>query len=1428
MVPAAVVVLDALPLAGNGKLDRKALPAPEFGVAAGGGRGPASVQEEILCGVFADVLGLERVGVSDSFFDLGGHSLLATRLVSRVRAVLGAEVPIRVVFQAPTVAALAARLAGAGPARAALAARPRPGLVPLSFAQQRLWFLAQLEGPSATYNSPVALRLSGELDVAALELALADVVGRHEVLRTVFPAVGGQPCQRVLEVAEAGIQLPVLAVDGAEVAAAVAQVASYRFDLAAEVPVRARLLAAGPAEHVLVVVIHHIAGDGWSLAPLARDLSVAYAARQGGQAPGWAPLPVQYADYALWQRELLGDEDDPGSVLAQQISYWRRALAGLPEELALPVDRPRPAVPSYRGHTVPLTVGTDLHARLAGLARAHGVTLFMVVQAAVAVLLARLGAGTDIAIGSPVAGRTDEALDDLVGCFVNTLVLRTDLAGDPTFTQLLARARETGLDALAHQDVPFERLVEDLAPTRSLARHPLFQVMLALQNNAAPVLDLPGLEFSSLPTGPTAAKFDLGFEFTERFGPGGQPAGLDGRIIAAADLFGRGSAEDIAGRLLKVLSAIATDPARPVSRIEVLDEAERRRVLVQWNDTAREAPPSTLTERFAAQVERTPDAIAIVAGDTELSYAELDARSSWLAWSLIERGVQPESLVAVLMERSADLVVAFLAVLKAGGAYVPVDPRAPMSRMRVVFEQTGVGVLLVDAVMSEHEFARRARDTGGQIVLADASVSGADLGAAVVTPPVRCVPGQLAYVMHTSGSTGEPKGIATTHQDVAELAGDSCWHLAGPMRVMLRAPHWFDGSTYELWVPLLSGGQIVVAPDSQIDAMQLQSLISRYGLTHVHLTAGLFRLIAESDPAAFGGVQEIHTGGDMVPATAVRQVLEALPGVVVRHSYGPTEVTLCATQIELSDPSQIGPALPIGRPLDNTRTYVLDAGLQPVPPLVAGELYVAGAGLARGYLARASFTAERFVADPFTGSGERMYRTGDLARWTPEGVLEFLGRVDDQVKVRGFRVEPGEIEAVLVTHELVAHATVVVREDAPGDKRLVAYTVPPRNGANGHSEQDKVLMGSAVREFAGQHLPDYMVPSAVVVLDAAPLTANGKMDRKALPAPEYLARGRAPSTPQEEIVCAAFAEVLGLEQVGIDDNFFELGGHSLLAVSLVDRLRAQGMPVALRTVLGAPTPAQLIGQLSLSAVADALGVLLPVRAHGSKPALFCLHLAGGVSWCYMPLARHVPVDHPIYGLQARGLDGTSQPAASIADMAADYIEQIRSVQSSGPYYILGWSFGGIPAYEVACQLRAAGEHVVLIMMDAYPPEPRQDAIPAGDETLSAVMEGVRRDHGDIIGTLSDEDLMIVARIFKNNERIMRDYEIGSYDGDFLLVASERRHAEFAAAQWLPYVSGRISEFSLPCAHSEMARPDMLAQVWAGISRWVSQPAGSHL
>ncbi|MFE7594772.1 condensation domain-containing protein, partial [Kitasatospora sp. NPDC057512] len=914
LVPSAFVLLDVLPLTPNGKLDRAALPAPEA-TARETGRAPRTPQEQILCELFAEVLGLARVGVDEDFFALGGHSLLATRLVSRVRATLGVELELRSLFRTPTPAGLAAGLQDAATARKALVPRPRrEEPLPLSFAQRRLWFLQQFGAPSATYHMPLALRLSGRLDRAALSAALADVVARHETLRTVFPENAGIPFQRVLESTEAAVPLTVRAAGEAEVPALLREAAVRGFDLTSEVPLRAELFAVAPDEHVLLLVMHHIVGDGWSMGPLARDLATAYTTRQGGGAPDWPPLPVTYGDYTLWQHEILGDEHDADSLFARQVAYWKEALAGLPEQLRLPAARPRPATMSYGGDLLEVRLDAELHTALVELARRSGATLFMVLQAALAALYTRLGAGEDIPIGSPIAGRTDEALDELVGFFINTLVLRTDTSGDPSFTELLGRVRETALSAYAHQDVPFEHLVEALNPSRSLSHHPLYQTGLVVQNAPGGDFELPGLQVSGVNVLTGTARLDLTFGFAEEHGPDGAPAGLTGAVEYSTDLFDRSAVEDLVARWTRLLAAVAAAPERPIGAVDLLSAEERRELLPAVGGGAAGV---SLPELFAARVAAAPDAVALVCGGVELTYRQLNAWANRFAHALIARGVGPERLVAVALPRSVESVVAVLGVLKAGAAYLPVDPAYPAERVAFMLADARP-VLVVDdpALVAE---ASGWPETDPEVVL-----------------DVR----HPAYVIYTSGSTGRPKGVVVSHGGVSGLAAAQVERLGvGPgSRVLQFASPSFDASFWDLCSALLSGAALVLA---SADA-PLESLTDgRLGVTHVTLPPSALAAVDGADLRA----GTLVVAGEACPPELVARWA---PGRRMINAYGPTETTVCAT---MSDPLAPGSGVPpIGRAVAGFRVYVLDARLRLVPPGVAGELYVAGPGLARGYL----------------------------------------------------------------------------------------------------------------------------------------------------------------------------------------------------------------------------------------------------------------------------------------------------------------------------------------------------------------------------------------------------------------------------------------------------------------------------------------------
>ncbi|MFF3898067.1 non-ribosomal peptide synthase/polyketide synthase [Streptomyces sp. NPDC001812] len=1165
MVPSAFVTLDALPLTPNGKLDRKALPAPEH-TAAGTGRAPRTPREEVLCALFADTLGVPEVGPDDSFFELGGHSLLATRLTGRIRVALGTELQVRALFETPTPAGLAARLDGeTAVARRALRLMPRPEEVPLSYAQQRLWFLGRFEGPGATYNIPLALRLTGSVDPAALAAALHDVVGRHEPLRTVFPDIDGVPHQRVLDACDAQPEWAVVDVDadGPGLDALLAEQVTRGFDLSADLPLRATLFRLGEREHVLLLVLHHIAADGSSLTPLARDLSAAYTARCRGEAPAWNELPVQYADYALWQREVLGSESDPDSVLSGQLEFWRQTLAGVPEELSLPADRPRPAHSSYRGDVVPFALDAEVHAGLAALARESGASLFMVLQAAVTVWLGKLGAGTDVPLGTPVAGRTDSALDDLVGFFVNTLVLRTDTSGDPTFRELLDRVRETDLEAYAHQDVPFERLVDLVSPERSLARHPLFQVMLTLDNDAYGRLLLGDVDAEILPLGTGAAKFDLALSFGERSAGDGSPAGLDGFVDFAVDLFDRSTIEAFLGRLERVLRAVVADPDAPVGTVDVLSTAERTDILTTWNDTTTPVLTGTLPDLFQAQAARTPTHTALAHADGEtLTYSELNQRANLLARHLIGHGAGPERIVALVLPRSVELLVAELAVLKTGAAFLPIDPAHPADRIAYTLDDADPVLVLTD---QRDPVAATAGDRP-VLRIHDLPLDGqaADLTDADRLSPLTVA--HPAYVIYTSGSTGRPKGVVVSHTGVGNLASAQIdrFALIPHSRLLQFASPSFDASVSEVFTTWLSGATLITATADHLrPGPDLADTVRDLHVTHATIPPAA---LAAMDPADLPTLTTLVVAGEAVPAQVVERWA---PGRRMINAYGPTETTVCAT---MSTPLTGTPpdSVPIGTPITNTRVYLLDHSLRPVPPGVAGELYVAGTGLARGYLNRPALTAERFLPCPFGTPGERMYRTGDLARWTADGELTYLGRTDDQIKLRGHRIELGEIETALRHLPGIRQAAAVLREDRPGDRRLVAYVVT--------DDSDTTTDPTTLREALRTTLPEHMVPAAVVPLDALPLTVHGKLDRTALPAPTYgraPGSGRAPSGPVETTLCAIFADVLGVETVGVDDGFFDLGGDSIVSIQLVARARKAGLAITARDVFQHKTAAAL-------------------------------------------------------------------------------------------------------------------------------------------------------------------------------------------------------------------------------------------------------------
>jgi len=1170
MVPSTYVVLESLPLLPNGKVNRRALPAPDWErpELESAYVAPRTPVEEVLVELWARVLGVERVGVHDDFFDLGGHSLLATRLISRAQEAFQAELPLRDLFDAPTVAGLAARIEAilredAGLGSLSIEPVARDGALPLSFAQQRLWFLDQLAPENLFYNIPTAVRLEGQLNVAALEWSLNEVVRRHEVLRTTFSTSEGKPVQVIAP--ELRLSLPVKDLSHVrqeeredEALRWAQEEARHSFDLAQGPLVRARLLKLGDEDHLAVLTMHHIVADGWSVEVLIRELATLYAAHLSTPyslpPASLAPLPIQYADFAHWQRNWL-----QGEVLERQLSYWKDQLGDSPPMLDLPADRPRPAVQSWRGATESFTLPSGLSDQLKTLSREEGVTLFMTLLAAFQTLLYRYTGQDDVSVGTAVANRNRAQIEGLIGFFVNTLVMRTDLSGEPGFLDLLKRVRAVALGAYAHQDLPFEMLVEALQPQRDMSHTPLFQVAFALQNAPMETLALPGLALTPVELDTGTAKFDLTLTMAER------PDGLGGAIEYNTDLFDAATIRRMVGHFQILLQGIVAHPRLPISRLPLLREAERQELLVAWNAThvpypAAWADTTCAHELFEAQVAQRPDAVALTFEGCALSYAELDRQANQLAHYLQKLGVGPEVLVGISTDRSPEMIVGILGTLKAGGAYLPLDPTYPPERLAFMMQDAQISVLLTQQHLRGQDTGRedtRERDTreegtgGGEgvpyVLLLDA-----DWPTIAREPNTKPATGvrsdNLAYVIYTSGSTGKPKGAMLRHRGLCNLAAAQrqAFGIERGSRVLQFSPFSFDASVWETFMALANGATLCLARQEVLASGQgLVRLMRDVGVTNVTLPPSVLRVLpVEHLPE----LQTVIAAGE---ACTPELVACWAPGRCFFNAYGPTETTVCASMY-LCDENDPDPP-PIGRPIANADLYVLDRALQPVPAGVPGELHVGGVSLARGYLNRPGLTATKFVPHPFAAqAGSRLYKTGDLVRYRADGNIEFLGRIDHQVKVRGFRIELGEIETVLGRHPALRDSVVVAQGDGIRDSRLVAY-VTAQDGAQPPNAGE-------LRGFLREKLPEYMVPSLFVTMEQLPLSPSGKVDRRALPVPdpvrpdldrEYVP----PRSDTEQELATICAELLGVDRVGVYDNFFELGGHSLLATQLISRLR---------------------------------------------------------------------------------------------------------------------------------------------------------------------------------------------------------------------------------------------------------------------------------
>ncbi|HEX8148765.1 MAG TPA: amino acid adenylation domain-containing protein, partial [Pyrinomonadaceae bacterium] len=1182
MVPSIFMVLDELPLTPHGKVDRRRLPAPEVTRTdeVTGTNAPRTPVEEMLCGVAADVLGVEEVGINDNFFQAGGHSLMATQLISRVREIFQVNLSLRSFFEAPTVVGLAEVIeaeirAGQGVQSPPIEPVAREEGLPLSFAQQRLWFLDQLEPGGSAYNVPSAVRLEGPLDLGALERTVGEIVRRHETLRTSFPTAEGRPQQRIAPVSEIRLAVtdlsPLPAAEREAAARRLAREEAERpFDLATGPLFRVGALRLGEEEHVVLFTMHHIVCDGWSLGVMVREIVALYGAYSRGAAPALPEPPIQYVDFAVWQRNWLR-----GDVLEAQLDFWKKQLgAGELPALKLPTDRPRPATRSFVGAQEQFTLPFAFLEKVKALSRQEGVTMFMTLLGAFQALLHRYSGQDEILVGSSIANRNRAEIEGLIGFFVNTLVMRGDFGGNPTFKELLGRVRDAALGAYAHQDLPFEKLVEEMQPERSLGGAPLFQVAFNLQNAPWENLELQGLRLSYLGVSSETSKFDLALYMSESH------EGLHGKFEYATDIFEAETIRRLVGHFRRLLEAAVADPEQRVSTLPLLTEEELRQALAgpAREEFDREFCIHELFERRAAAA---PESVALTFEDRHVTYAELNERAERLARRLRGCGVGPEAPVALCLERSPELVVAMLAALKAGGAYVPLDPQYPAERLAFILEDTGAPV-----VLTEEGLLGRLPETAARLICLGGASADEPAAEGVPAGPARkALPDNTAYIIYTSGSTGRPKGVAVSHHNLARLlsAANPLFDF-GPEDVWtLFHSYAFDFSVWEIWGALLTGGRLVVTPYlvSRSPA-DFRRLLCEQRVTVLNQTPSAFRQLVTVDQEATGGdhlsLRLVIFGGEALEFASLRPWFDChgdeRPRLV--NMYGITETTVHVTYRPLggADAERQAGSL-IGDPLADLELYVLDRHLQPVPVGVPGELYVGGAGLARGYLNRPALTAERFIPNPFSQEpGARLYRSGDVARRRADGELEYIGRGDEQVKVRGFRIELGEIEAALRQYAGVKDVLVLVNDEVEGDERLVAYVV---------ADADARPAPSELRRHLKELLPSYMVPAAYVLLEQFPLTPNGKLDRRALPSPfvNGAAQGepaRATAGPVEEVVCGIAADVLGVERLCGEDNFFDAGGHSLLATQFILRLReALQVEVALRSVFERPRLAELAG-----------------------------------------------------------------------------------------------------------------------------------------------------------------------------------------------------------------------------------------------------------
>jgi amino acid adenylation domain-containing protein len=1437
MVPANIVIVEQIPLTTNGKVDSRNLPD----VARAGLEDVSEKQiaqtpeEEVIAGIWSTLLKVDDVGMEENFFELGGHSLLAMQVMSRIRDAFKVDLPLKTLFERPTIRELATSVRGR-PAKQHMEKPILPAkkgeLIPLSFAQQRLWFLDQLKPGLPRYNLPLCFRLRGKLDREVLERAITGITTRHEILRTSFHVVGGQPFQKVEPTRP--VALVAVEIDGVDESARmgramalISEEARRSFDLGAGHLLRASLFNLDESEHFLVLVFHHIVFDGWSMDVLIRELRALYEAGISGGHPSLPDLHLQYTDYALWQRTMQDEEE-----LAKQLVFWKEQLSGELQSLNLPLDHPRPAVSKYRGACERLEMGQSILQALKTLARQEDVTLFMILLSAFKSLLYRYTHQDEIIVGCPIAGRARVETEELIGFFANTIVLKTSLEGEPTFRELLHRVRIAALGAYTNQDLPFERVVEELHPKRERGRTPFFDVMFALQQGGSAQSEMAGIKLEMLDVETGSSKFDLLLSLKET------PAGIIGTFEYDSDLFERETIRGMARHLIAILDAVTANPALRISEVPLLTETDQQLVLGEWNQTRTEYPREwTVDMVFEDQAQKTPDAIALVSGSGHISYKELNERADSLARILLAKGVGPEKAVGLLVERSSEAVVAMLAVMKAGGFYVPLESSLPTERMRHILSEAGARLVLTQTTL---------RDSLPEMDIATVCLDHAPDFPSLPDesgPRKQTTPQNLAYVMFTSGSTGAPKGVCVPHRGVVRLVKGNTYASLTPGDVfLLLAPLAFDASTFEIWGSLLNGARLVIAPPEIPTLSELGRCISVNGITTLWLTSGLFHQMVDFALESFAGVRQLLVGGDVVSPVHAMRFLERYPECRLINGYGPTEGTTFSSchQITLEDRESI----PIGRPISNTQVYILDANLRPVPVGIAGEICIGGDGLARGYLNSPDLAAEKFVRNPFSSrQGERLYRSGDLGRWTRDGVIQFLGRRDSQLKVRGYRVELKEVESALIRHADLLEAFVQESRDDHREKRIVAYCVCRPN---------RTVTRDQLRGHLQRILPEYMIPAHFVFVDMLPLTDHGKIDRKRLPSPDFSAQDRenvyVPATDTLELQLVKVWESLLGGRVGIRDNFFDLGGHSLLAVRLFAELeRSTGRRLPLSTLFEAPTIEELAMILRREGSQPNWSSLVPIKPSGARVPIYFVHGVGGNVLNFYDLARYLHADQPVYGLQSVGLDGNQPPLIRVEDMAARYIEEIQKLQPHGPYLLGGMSFGGMVAFEIAHQLVARGEVVALLaLLDTMvlthspmdltsfwkrttllgrraryhmtrlltlPPREKIDHIRRSSKTLKRKIRSrywqmtFDQEH-PVTGSLSDAQ----RNVKESNFLAARRYGAHRYTGNVtLFVATDRPIDELSdpAEQWSLLAHGGVCAIKVPGDHATiMSEPNV--------------------